>query len=124
MTRPTVGRTKPLVTQRAPRCLPHAGYVRDARSTSYYAVMYAKPVTVSATTCSACGSSCEECEKAENLFLKELDPRTSFPTNAESKSMVHADLGDPVQSNVCEISRFEKCNAKCKRCDVMQTVQM
>jgi hypothetical protein len=34
----------------------------------YYAAMYAKPVTVSVTTCSSCGSRCEECEMAENLF--------------------------------------------------------
>ena len=34
----------------------------------YYSAMYAKPVTVSETTCSSCGSSCEkrdtECENS------------------------------------------------------------
>ena len=69
----------------------------------YYAVMYAKSATISATTCSSCGSSCEEYEIAENLFLNELDPRTRMPN---AKSRVHVDQSREVhvQSHACEIS--------------------
>ena len=45
--------------------------------------MYAKPVTVSATTCSSCGSSCEECEKAETLFSKGARPSYEFSNECQ-----------------------------------------
>ena len=54
----------------------------------YYTVMYAKPVTVSATTCSSCGSSCEECEKAENLFSKGARPSYEFSNECQEQLLL------------------------------------
>ena len=39
----------------------HACILCEERE-EYYTAMYAKPVTVSETTCSSCGSSCEKCD--------------------------------------------------------------